>query len=161
MEQIIIDVRERDEYAAEHVPASLNLPLTEMHSLSAMSPLLRSSDIVLMCRSGNRAKMAKESFDALGLRSSVYSGGIVGWKSAGKPTQKKGRTTISIFRQVQIAVGAMVLGLSLLAYFHNPVFALVAAFMGGGLFFAGASGICLLATALKRLPWNTVSRANA
>jgi hypothetical protein len=31
--------------------------------------------------------------------------------------------------------------------------------MGGGLFFAGVSGICMLANVLKRFPWNKVSRA--
>ncbi len=161
MEKMIIDVRERDEFAADHVAASLNVPLTEMHSLSAMAPMLKSCEVVLMCRSGKRATMAKESFDALGLRSSVYVGGIMGWKASGKPTQKKGRTTISIFRQVQIAVGAMVLVLSLLSYFYNSAFSLVVALMGGALFFAGASGMCMLATVLKALPWNKVSRSHA
>jgi rhodanese-related sulfurtransferase len=161
MEKMIIDVRERDEYAAEHVPGSMNLPLTELHALPAMAPILKSCELVLMCRSGNRAKMAKESFDALGVHSAVYAGGIQAWKAEGLSTQRRGKTTLSLFRQVQIVVGAMVIGLSLLAYFSSSVFALGAAAVGGGLFFAGVSGMCLLASVLKALPWNKVPRAHA
>lgn len=159
MEKIMIDVRERDEYAAEHVPGSLNLPLTEIHALSAMAPLLKSCEVVLVCRSGSRAAMAKAHFDTAALKSSVHPGGILAWKSEGKPTQRHAKSTVSLFRQVQIIVGALVMGLSALAYFVDTVFALGALVMGGGLFFAGVSGTCMLAILLKHLPWNRVGRA--
>ena len=159
MEKIIIDVRERDEYAAEYIPGSLNLPLTELHALSAMTPLLKSCEVVLICHSGSRATMAKAHFEGAGLQPQVYTGGIMAWKSEGKPTQQQTKTKVSLFRQVQIIVGAMVMVLSLAAYFGDRSFALGAAAIGGGLFFAGVSGICMLANVLKRLPWNKVSPA--
>ncbi len=159
METIMIDVRERDEYAAEHVPGSLNLPLTEIHTVSAMAPILKSCEVVLMCRSGSRASMAKSHFEASGLQSKVYAGGILDWKAEGKPTQRHGKSKISLFRQVQITVGAIVMLLSGLAYLVDGVFALAALAVGGGLFFAGASGTCVLAGFLKHMPWNRISRA--
>jgi len=159
MKKIMIDVRERDEYAAEHIAGSLNFPLTELHTLSAMTPLLQSCEVVLVCRSGSRATMAKEHFDGAALQSAVYAGGILAWKAEGNPTQRQAKTRVSLFRQVQIIVGAMVMLLSLGAFFGDKSFALGAAAMGGGLFFAGVSGICMLANVIKRFPWNKVSRA--
>ncbi len=159
MKKIMIDVRERDEYAAEHIAGSLNLPLTELHTLSAMTPLLKSCEVVLICRSGSRATMAKEHFDGASLQSAVYAGGILAWKSGGNPTQRQAKTRVSLFRQVQIIVGAIVTLLSLGAFFGDRSFALGAAAIGSGLIFAGVSGICMLANVLKRFPWNKVSRA--
>lgn len=160
MKELIIDVRERDEYASEHIPGSLNVPLTHIQDLNALKPMLDGRTLVLMCRSGRRAAMAKDTCDTLGLAATVYEGGILAWKNDGKPTQRNSNSQLSLFRQVQIIVGGMVLMLSLLAYISAPSFALGTAALGGGLFFAGISGHCMLASLLKKLPWNKVSQSH-
>jgi hypothetical protein len=36
----------------------------------------------------------------------------------------------------------------------SPLFLIGTGFMGAGLLFAGATGICALATVLSKMPWN-------
>lgn len=57
-------------------------------------------------------------------------------------------------RQVQIAAGGVVvLGMALGALVH-PGFHALAAVVGAGLVFAGASGTCALASLLRKMPWS-------
>ncbi|MFN3701005.1 MAG: YgaP-like transmembrane domain [Alphaproteobacteria bacterium] len=84
-------------------------------------------------------------------------GGITAWVEAGLPVLSPsgaGGCGISIFRQVQIIVGALVL-LSVLAGFFISTSAFVlAGLFGAALMFAGLSGWCGLAMLLNKMPWN-------
>ena len=152
--KIIVDVRERDEFKQQHIPNSINLPLSELKQSQAFHPLLEGKEVVLVCRSGNRAEMARASFESAGLTCEVYPEGIVGWQKQGKQIVSHGKTTMSIFRQVQLIVGFAVFGLSMAGYFVNHVYTLVAGVLGLALGLAGLFGFCMLAIVLAKMPWN-------
>ena len=57
-------------------------------------------------------------------------------------------------RQTQMVAGSLIFTLSCLAIFVNPIFWIGSAALGLGLFHAGASGTCGLATVISWLPWN-------
>jgi rhodanese-related sulfurtransferase len=149
----LIDVREPDEVAAERIADSRSMPLSRFDTSS-----LPAGRLVFHCASGPRSL---EAAARVAGRDEVFTlaGGIRGWTSAGLPTVRDKRVPISIMRQVQITVGTVVLACSVLAVVVSSWFALLAAFMGAGLLFAGATGTCGMAAALARMPWNGALRA--
>ncbi len=159
MENIILDVREQDEFAAEHIAGSVWVPLSQFaHMAPGVLQGMTGKKVIIMCRGGNRARLAKEQVNRLGfggqIKTEVYAGGLVEWKKRGNPvvTGKTGR--LPIMRQVQILTGALVLSSALLSLAFNPRVAWVAAFVGAGLVFAGITGFCGLALLLAAMPWN-------
>lgn len=155
-DRLIIDVREPDEYRSHHIPNSINIPLTQLANLHHQREILAGKPLYLMCKSGRRAGMAKPHFDAQNLSCEIYAGGIDQWKTEGKPLTIQSRSTISIFRQVQIIIGFLVAGFSLLGVMVNPGFVWVAAVLGTALGIAGIFGFCLLAELLNKMPWNRI-----
>jgi hypothetical protein len=55
---------------------------------------------------------------------------------------------------VRIAAGAIAATGAILALVIHPLFALVPAFIGGGLVFAGVTDFCAMGLMLARLPYN-------
>ena len=64
------------------------------------------------------------------------------------------RQRLEIMRQVQMAAGSLVLVGVLLGWLVAPAFFVLAAFVGAGLAFAGATGWCGMANLLRLMPWN-------
>lgn len=64
------------------------------------------------------------------------------------------KTVMSMERQVRIVAGALVLLGSVLAMSINVWFALLPAFVGCGLMYAGISNTCAMASLLGKFPWN-------
>ncbi len=62
--------------------------------------------------------------------------------------------THRVLRQTQVLIGTIVVASAALGAFWNPWALVGAAFIGGGLVFAGLSGTCGMATVLAKLPWN-------
>lgn len=158
--QIIIDVREPEEFSAERVPGSINAPLS---SWQVCAPLLATSlgqsPVNFICKSGTRAKMAAQAWSQLPqVKSSqvkVLDGGITELKKQGIKLEGSGvSSTWSLFRQVQAIVGPVVFASSLAALFINPLWAAASAFFGLGLTIAGCTGFCGLAMLLAHMPWN-------
>lgn len=159
MNNVILDVRERDEFDAEHVEHSINVPLSEFHRVApGVLKNLSDKEIIIMCRSGNRARLALEQIPAVtnnsAIPAKVFEGGIIEWKKQGKPTNVFKKGHLPIMRQVQLTAGALVFVFAVLALIVSPLFALGAAFVGAGLTFAGATGICALAIVMSKMPWN-------
>lgn len=154
--KIYVDVREQDEFRKIQIPGSLNIPLSEIKKTKLYAPLLEDKDVVLVCRSGARAKMAQPEFESCGLACSLYPGGIQAWEREGREVHVQSVSGISIFRQVQIVVGFAVFVLAMLGYFLDSKFGFVAGIIGLALFSAGLFGFCLLATLLSKMPWNKV-----
>jgi aminomethyltransferase len=69
-----------------------------------------------------------------------------------------GKGVIPIIRQVMIASGIMIILSVILGFYVNQWWYALAAFVGGGLLFAGVTGICGMATLLSYLPWNRADR---
>ncbi len=160
MNQVIIDVREEDEFSAEHIPDSINIPLS---SFASMAPgilnQLGERAILIMCRSGVRAVQAQAMAKGLGFNDAhtyqVYEGGIIRWKKDGQPVvSRQVKAPLPLMRQVQLVVGTLTLLFAVLGAVVDPRFAYGAAFMGAGLVLAGVTGFCPLANLLAKLPWN-------
>lgn len=156
-EVTLVDVREPDEYTRENIAKARLVPLSRFDP--AAVPANGAARIVIQCRSGRRSLEAAARLLAAG-RTEVFclKGGIEAWKAAGLPVRAT-RAPISIMRQVQLVVGAVVLVCSLLALTVNVWFAAVPILMGAGLVFAGATGTCGMAAVLALMPWNRALRA--
>ena len=78
-EHIILDVREKSEYDAGHIPQSILLPYTEIYSKA--EELLPQKDklILVYCRSGRRSKIAAADLALLGYTNIKEFGGILDW----------------------------------------------------------------------------------
>jgi rhodanese-related sulfurtransferase len=159
MSEVILDVRERDEFEAEHVEHSINVPLSHFAAVApGVLNQLAERNVTILCRGGNRARLALEQIGQLGysdkVSARVYEGGILEWKRQGKPTIERRRHHLPIMRQVQLVAGLTVLTTTLLGAFVNPWFLAVSAFFGAGLTVAGSTGFCGMAMLLAKMPWN-------
>ncbi len=153
---VLIDVRETDEHAREHILGARLAPLSaiDAHDFD------RDHDkaAVFHCRSGMRTQANAAKLIARGFREAYYlDGGIEAWKSAGLPVHTNRKAPLEIMRQVQITAGLLILTGVTLGWFVNPVFYALSAFVGAGLTFAGATGWCGMAMLLKTMPWNRSS----
>jgi hypothetical protein len=83
----------------------------------------------------------------------VLDGGLNAWLGAGLEVER-GRKRLSLERQVRIAAGSLAALGGVLALLVNPLFALLPAFVGSGLVFAGVTDTCGMAMLLSRLPYN-------
>jgi len=159
MTEVIIDVREADEYELEHIKNSINVPLSRF-SLIAPGVLnqLKDREILIMCRSGARATQAYEQAKMLGFNAehaySIFTGGIVQWVKEGKPVEKGGKAPLPLIRQVQIFMGVVLITFSALALFLDPMYAIATLLLSAGLLSAGLTGNCALATVIANMPWN-------
>ena len=152
-EAILIDVREPAEHAAQKIPGAQLKPLG---SVCCGDLPATDTKILIHCQKGARGTNACQKLLAENEALDVYNieGGIEAWQQAGLPVESGGKKILPLDRQVQLTIGLSVLGFSLLAYFVNPAFALVAAFFGAGLTNAGLTGWCGLARLMANMPWN-------
>ena len=71
----IIDVRTPDEFAEQHVPGAINIPLDEVaQRINELKELPK--PIIAYCRSGNRSGMALAILKQNGIAEAVNGGGI-------------------------------------------------------------------------------------
>ena len=148
---VIIDIREPDEYAGEHIGGARLMPLSVFTLLPASPDKSRTA--VFHCQSGARASASAGALEAHGFAETyLMDGGIAGWQKAGLPvvTQK---VPIPLPRQLQIVAGSFVAAFSLLSFFM-PAFTWLTLLIGLNLLFAGATGICFVASIITRMPWN-------
>ena len=150
----LIDVRTPVEFEAGHIPGAVNVPLDELKgSLDELCVALQDHDVVLVCRSGQRAGQAQEALHRVGLGSSrVLSGGIVDWEATGGDVNR-GRQAWELERQVRLAAGSLVVT-GIAASTLAPRAKWLSAFVGGGLVFAALTNTCAMGMALARMPWN-------
>lgn len=152
-EALLIDVREPSEYMAEHIPGA------RLMSLSSFDPTrlwsIPEKRIVLQCQSGNRsARAAQKMFEAGFQRVIHLQGGLPTWKAAGYPTRVNRKAPISMFRQVQILAGSLVVVGTVLSVWMSPWFLLLTGIIGAGLVVAGMTNTCAMAMLLAKLPYN-------
>lgn len=150
---ILVDIRESDEFAREHVPGAHHVPLSGFNP--GDFPQDRGKIAIFHCASGARTAEAAPRILASGF-AEVYmlEQGLAGWKKAGLQTAVNRKMPISIQRQVQITAGSMVLIGVILGFAVSPWFFALSGFVGAGLTFAGLSGTCAMASILAVMPWN-------
>jgi sulfur dioxygenase len=146
---LVVDVRLPAEYAAVHLEPSVSIPLDELRRRRAELPHDR--DLVLVCRTGARARLAAAQLG--GYRTRVLEGGLVAWQEAGHPVIE-GKPHISLERQVRIAAGTLACIGGVLAIAVSPWFGLLPSFIGAGLMYAGITDRCGMAMVLAKLPYN-------
>ena len=89
--QIVVDVREADEFAAGHVPGAVHISRGMLEFRFSGMPALQSRDIaiVLYCKTSGRAALAGVALQEMGyLNVQNLSGGFDAWAAAGKPVAK-------------------------------------------------------------------------
>jgi len=149
----LIDIREADEFAREHIGGAVSIPLSQVEQADVKIEAGRTA--VFHCKSGMRteancAKLASRiNGDAL-----LLDGGLDAWKRAGLPVRDNAKAPLPMNRQVQITAGTLVLAGVLIGTFSHPAGYALSGFIGAGLIFAGASGWCGMANVLAAMPWN-------
>jgi rhodanese-related sulfurtransferase len=154
----LIDVRTPAEYRAVHASMARLEPLEALDPKAVIANrALGDEPLYVICRSGSRAQKACDAFAAAGYGDRVVNveGGTLGWEQAGLPVVR-GKSIISLERQLRIVIGTLVLLGTVLGAFVSPWFLLLAGFCGAGLVFAGITDICPMAMTLARMPWNQV-----
>ena len=145
----VVDVRTSAEFAAEHLAGAHLIPLDELGRRADEVRALPAPRY-LLCRTGNRAAQARAQLFELGVAATtVVEGGLEALRASGLATVK-GRAHLSLERQVRIAAGALVLAGVALALLVHPGFLGLAAFVGGGLVFAGVTDWCGMGLLLAR-----------
>jgi rhodanese-related sulfurtransferase len=153
----LIDVRSPAEYRALHAVGAEN------HELSILNPAYINEKILsgkadrpvlLLCKSGHRASIAAQQFQALECPNVfVVDGGTDLWDKSGLPVER-GTSVISLERQVRITAGTLVFLGTLFGAFVNQYLLIIPGFVGAGLVFAGVTDTCGMGLLLARMPWN-------
>ena len=150
---ILLDVRESSEYAAEHIAGSISLPMSTFEPDQVAQ--FRDQPLVICCQSGMRSyKVSQKLLNCGFLNVSQLKGGLSSWKAAGFKTNKSQNAPISLFRQVQIVAGCLVVIGTGLGALISPWFLLLSGFVGCGLVFAGVTNTCAMGQLLAKLPYN-------
>jgi rhodanese-related sulfurtransferase len=150
---LLIDVREPVEYANEHIPGAISQPLSQLDPNQIH--LQPEQPLVVYCQSGKRSARAVEQLNAAGLTDIMQlQCGITAWKAEAYPLEKIQDAPISLFRQVQIVAGLLVLVGTILGAMVSPAYLLLSGFVGAGLIFAGLTNTCAMAMLLAKLPYN-------
>jgi len=85
---MVIDVRSLQEYRGGHVPGAINIPHTEIAAhLDELQPY-RDRDVVIYCKSGRRASIARKVLSDAGFTRLLYlNGNMDGWRRNGLPVE--------------------------------------------------------------------------
>lgn len=151
---LVVDVREPDEYHREHIQGSKNIPLSALDKTDFSSETSR--PVIFYCKLGSRTKSACQLLRATGFNK-IYclEGGIEQWKRCGLSVEGNKKSPLEIMRQMQIAVGSIILLGLLLSQVISTYFIVLPIIAGAGLLFAGITGYCGMAKLLMVMPWNT------
>jgi rhodanese-related sulfurtransferase len=88
---VLLDVREADEFAAGHIPGAIHASRGMLEFRLSGSPQLASRDLnfVLYCKTSGRAALAAVAMQQMGyLNVKSIVGGFDAWAAAGKPVHK-------------------------------------------------------------------------
>ncbi|WP_043498478.1 rhodanese-like domain-containing protein [Georgenia sp. SUBG003] len=149
----LVDVRTPAEFETVHIPGAYNVPLDTLKEHREEIARHLDEDVVLVCRSGQRATQAKEALATAGLPNlHLLDGGMQAWQASGGEV-RRGKQKWDLERQVRLVAGTVVLG-SILASVRAPGAKWLAAGLGGGLTFASLTNTCAMGAALSKLPYN-------
>lgn len=88
---MLIDVREADEYHAGHIPGAVNIPRGILEFKLTNDPALedRGLNMVIYCKNSGRSALSAKAMKEMGyIHVQSISGGIEAWQEAGKPVVK-------------------------------------------------------------------------
>ena len=153
--RVFLDVRTPGEHRAVHAVGTKNVPLDTLDAGTCKQLCADGAGkIYVICKSGQRARMAAEKFVAAGVDNVVVvDGGTDAWVGLGLPVER-GKGVIDLERQVRIAAGTLVATGILLSLFVHPYFVYLSLFVGCGLVFAGVTNTCAMGMLISKMPWN-------
>jgi rhodanese-related sulfurtransferase len=155
----VLDVRTAAEYRAGHILDAQLLPVGELSPEEVARRFKHTAPgqhepLYLTCWSGTRARQAAERLQLAGYTNlALVEGGTQGWQQAGLPLRRCG-SAISLERQVQIAIGSLLVLKVVLGFSVHTLFFALAAVIGTGLIVAGVTQWCGMAQLIARMPWN-------
>lgn len=155
----LLDVRTPGEFRTAHIPGAYNVPMAILreHRAELLSHL--DEDVVLVCRSGNRAAQAEAALAEAGLPNlRVLDGGMIAWETTGAPVNR-GSDRWDMERQVRLVAGSIVLTTGL-AGLLVPGVHLIGTAVGAGLTYAALSNSCAMGMLLSKLPYNRGPRTD-
>ena len=88
---VLVDVREADEYALSHIPGAMHASRGLLEFKFSANPALQSRDlhVLLYCKTSGRAALAAVALQDMGyLNVKSLAGGFDAWVSAGKSVAK-------------------------------------------------------------------------
>ena len=88
---VLLDVREADEFAAGHLPGAVLVPRGLLEFKLSADPALQARDlkVVLYCKTSGRAALAACAMQDMGyLNVRSIAGGFDAWGAAGKPVAR-------------------------------------------------------------------------
>lgn len=88
---VVIDVREADEFHAGHIPGAVHIPRGMLEFKLSNDPEMSARDLklVLYCKTSGRSALAAQSLQEMGYRQVLsLQGGFEAWREAGKPVLK-------------------------------------------------------------------------
>ena len=80
----LIDVRERDEFAAGHVPGAVNIPMSEIGGRLEELPA-EAFDVI--CQAGGRSARVVQALEQRGYDATNVDGGTGEWIASGKAVE--------------------------------------------------------------------------
>ena len=88
---LLIDVREADEFHAGHIPGAVNIPRGILEFKLTNDPALedRGLNIVIYCKNSGRSALSAKAMKEMGyIHVQSIAGGIDAWQEADKPVVK-------------------------------------------------------------------------
>ena len=85
---VVVDVRERDEYAAAHVPGVRLIPLSELQERWQEIP--NDERVYVICQVGGRSLSAATALRQTGIDAVSVAGGTKKWQEEGRPIETGG-----------------------------------------------------------------------
>jgi rhodanese-related sulfurtransferase len=156
----LFDVRPYPEFATGHIRGARLMPLDEISR--RLGEIDRARPVVLVCRTGKRSELARETLTKAGFgQAAELAGGVLAWQQAGLPLDLAARAPWSLERQVRVVAGNLVLVGLVLGVMVHPAFLGLSAFVGAGLVFAGLTDWCGMGLLLAKMPWNHAPRNGA
>ena len=149
----LVDVRTPAEYRALHAQDAELVPLDRFVPATVGAGQPAGVTIHLLCRTDNRSRMAAQKLVEAGCVCVVVEGGTEAWTAAGLPVVR-GKSAMSIERQVRIVAGLLVLTGVVLGFTVHPYAFGLAGFVGAGLTFAGITDTCMMGMLIAKMPWN-------
>ncbi len=156
----LIDVRTHGEFETVHIPGAYNVPLDLLREHRDQIVKHLDQDVVLICKSGQRAAQADETLRRAGLTNvHVLDGGMTAWETTGFAVNR-GTEQWDLERQVRLVAG-LIVAVSILVGAFIPGVQWLAFAIGAGLTVAALTNTCAMGMLLARLPYNRGASCDA
>ncbi len=76
---ILLDVRTKEEYQAQHIPNAILLPIDDIGTKAASVIPDKNATYFVYCRTGNRSATASAQLVSMGYKNVFDLGGIIDW----------------------------------------------------------------------------------